>query len=73
MPYTWGTTGICYRTDKVSPAPQSWNDLLNPSDALKGKVTMLATDRWMLGAGFSPRAGRSTTATPARSPPYAIN
>jgi spermidine/putrescine transport system substrate-binding protein len=52
VPYTWGTTGICYRSDKVSPAPQSWNDLLNPSDALKGKVTMLATDRWMLGAGF---------------------
>jgi len=52
VPYPWGTTGICYRTDKVTPAPQSWNDLLNPSDALKGKVTMLATDRWMLGAGF---------------------
>jgi spermidine/putrescine transport system substrate-binding protein len=52
VPYTWGTTGICYRSDKVSPAPQSWNDLLNPSDALKGKVTLLATDRWMLGAGF---------------------
>jgi spermidine/putrescine transport system substrate-binding protein len=52
VPYTWGTTGICYRSDKVSPAPQSWNDLLKPSDALKGKVTLLATDRWMLGAGF---------------------
>lgn len=52
VPYTWGTTGICYRSDKVSPAPTSWNELLNPSDALKGKVTLLATDRWMLGAGF---------------------
>lgn len=52
VPYTWGTTGICYRADKVSPAPQSWNDLLKPSDAMQGKITMLATDRWLLGAGF---------------------
>jgi len=52
VPYTWGTTGICYRSDKVSPAPSSWNELLKPSDALQGKVTLLATDRWLLGAGF---------------------
>lgn len=52
VPYTWGTTGICYRSDKISQAPQSWNDLLKPSDALKGKTTLLATDRWLLGAGF---------------------
>lgn len=52
VPYTWGTTGICYRSDKVSPTPISWNDLLKPSDALQGKITLLATDRWLLGAGF---------------------
>ncbi|MGB4075011.1 polyamine ABC transporter substrate-binding protein [Pseudomonas sp.] len=52
VPYTWGTTGICYRADKLSQAPQSWGDLLKPSDAVKGKVTLLATDRWLLGAGF---------------------
>ena len=51
VPYTWGTTGLCYRSDLVSPEPTSWNDLLAPSDALKGKVTMLATDRWLLAAG----------------------
>ena len=27
-PYTWGTTGICYRSDLVDEAPTSWNDLL---------------------------------------------
>jgi spermidine/putrescine transport system substrate-binding protein len=51
VPYTWGTTGLCYRTDLVAEAPDSWNDLLSPSDDLKGKVTMLATDRWLLAAG----------------------
>ena len=51
-PYTWGTTGICYRADKLSHTPSSWNDLLNPDDATRGKLTLLATDRWLLGAGF---------------------
>ena len=52
VPYTWGTTGLCYRSDLVKAAPSSWNDLLAPSDELKGKTTMLATDRWLLAAGF---------------------
>ena len=52
IPYTWGTTGLCYRSDLVKAAPTSWNDLLKPSDELKGKITMLATDRWLMAAGF---------------------
>jgi spermidine/putrescine transport system substrate-binding protein len=52
VPYTWGTTGLCYRSDLMKDAPASWNDLLRPSDALKGKVTMLSTDRWLMAAGF---------------------
>lgn len=55
VPYAWGTTGLCYRSDLVSEAPTSWNDLLQPADALKGKVTMLATDRWLMGAGLLSR------------------
>ena len=51
VPYTWGTTGLCYRSDMVKTAPTSWNDLLVPADELKGKTTMLATDRWLLAAG----------------------
>jgi spermidine/putrescine transport system substrate-binding protein len=47
-PYTWGTTGLCYRSDKVDSEPTSWNDLLKPSADLDGKTTMLATDRWLL-------------------------
>lgn len=52
VPYTWGTTGLCYRTDLVKTAPTSWNDLLTPADDVKGKTTMLATDRWLMAAGF---------------------
>ncbi len=52
VPYAWGTTGLCYRSDVVTTAPTSWNDLLNPADAVKGKTTMLATDRWLMSAAF---------------------
>jgi len=48
IPYTWGSTGLCYRTDLVPAVPTSWNDLLKPSKELEKKVTMLATDRWLL-------------------------
>jgi spermidine/putrescine transport system substrate-binding protein len=46
MPYAWGTTGLCYRSDLMAD-PTSWNDLLVPSDEVSGKTTMLATERWM--------------------------
>lgn len=52
VPYAWGTTGLCYRSDLVSGSPDSWNDLLKPDDALKGKITMLSTDRWLMAAGL---------------------
>jgi spermidine/putrescine transport system substrate-binding protein len=48
VPYTWGTTGICYRSDKVKTPPTSWNDILKPSAENKGKITMLSTERWLL-------------------------
>ena len=48
VPYAWGTTGLCYRTDLVDEEIDSWADLLQPSADLQGKITMLATDRWLL-------------------------
>ena len=30
VPYTWGTTGLCYRTDLVDTEIDSWSDLLEP-------------------------------------------
>ncbi len=52
VPYTWGTTGLCYRSDLIPQAPTSWSDLLQPADDLKGKITMLSTDRWLMAAGL---------------------
>jgi spermidine/putrescine transport system substrate-binding protein len=52
VPYAWGTTGLCYRADLLAEAPDSWNDLLQPAADVAGKTTMLATDRWLLAAGF---------------------
>ena len=62
IPYAWGTTGICYRSDLVKAAPQSWNDLLAPAEDVKGKETMLSTDRWLMAAAFL-AMGKSVNAT----------
>ena len=48
VPYSWGTTGLCYRTDLVDGQVNSWSDLLDPAPSIRGKVTMLGTDRWLL-------------------------
>ncbi len=49
VPYTWGTTGICYRSDLVKETViDSWNDLLKPSAELAGKITMMDEDRWLM-------------------------
>ncbi|MGI5491897.1 polyamine ABC transporter substrate-binding protein [Microtetraspora malaysiensis] len=47
VPYTWGTTGICYRSDLVKTPPTSWNDILNPPAEYDKKVTMMTTERWL--------------------------
>ena len=48
VPYTWGTTGICYRTDLVPQAPTTWEAFHTPEPDTEGKMTMLGTDRWLL-------------------------
>ncbi|WP_327584812.1 spermidine/putrescine ABC transporter substrate-binding protein [Nonomuraea sp. NBC_00507] len=47
VPYTWGTTGICYRTDLAKTPVTSWNDLLKPPAWADKKVTMMTTERWL--------------------------
>ena len=41
VPYTYGTIGIAYRTDKVKEPPKSWADFLSPPEDLKGHVAIL--------------------------------
>jgi spermidine/putrescine transport system substrate-binding protein len=48
VPYSWGTTGICYRSDLVATPPTSWGDILNPAADVSGKTTALATERWLM-------------------------
>jgi len=66
VPYTWGTTGLCYRSDVVKATPDSWLNLLQPSDDLKGKVTMLATDRWLMAAGLLAKGYSVNETDPAK-------
>jgi len=48
VPYAWGTTGLCYRSDLVKELPTSWDVFNSPPPELVGKMTMLGTDRWLL-------------------------
>jgi spermidine/putrescine transport system substrate-binding protein len=66
IPYSWGTTGLCYRSDLVKRPPSSWSDLLKPAPDLDKKVTMLATDRWLLGAGFKAQGLSVNETDPAK-------
>jgi spermidine/putrescine transport system substrate-binding protein len=52
VPYLWGTMGIAYRTDKVVNTPQSWLDLLEPADYLKGHIGMMDDHTDMLAPVF---------------------
>jgi spermidine/putrescine transport system substrate-binding protein len=41
MPYSWGTLGIAYRSDKIHTPPSSWQDLLTPDENLTGHISLL--------------------------------
>ncbi len=49
VPYFWGTVGIVYRKDLVPFTVSSWMDLLQPSAALYGKVSMINDSRDLIG------------------------
>ena len=60
VPYQWGTTGIAYRADKVSPPPDSWAVFHDPK--YKGKMTQMDDLRDCLGSWLKYR-GKSLNAT----------
>lgn len=41
VPYFWGTTGIVYRKDILGKEIDSWKDLFEPTEALRGKIAMI--------------------------------
>lgn len=40
-PYMWGTTGFTYDSAKVGDLEESWKEIFEPRDALKGQIAML--------------------------------
>ncbi len=47
VPYQWGTVGLVYNSNHVTPMPTSWNALWD--DAYAGKVVLLDDSREVLG------------------------
>jgi spermidine/putrescine transport system substrate-binding protein len=50
VPYLWGTVGIGYDSDRITPAPESWNVLWDPR--YKGRISMLNDQREVFGAAL---------------------
>lgn len=65
VPYTWGTTGICYRSDLVEEEPTSWTVFHDPPEELKGKMTMLGTNPWLLEPALRSLGSSLNTTDPA--------
>lgn len=40
IPYSWGTTGILYRSSLTKAPPQSWAELFEPAPEFQGKTVM---------------------------------
>lgn len=40
-PYMWGTTGFTYDSAKVGQLEESWKEVFEPRDVLKGQIAML--------------------------------
>ncbi len=60
VPWQWGMTGIAWRSDRVSDAPESWSVFLDRS--WRGKMTMLDDYRDVIGA-FLKYRGHSLNST----------
>jgi spermidine/putrescine transport system substrate-binding protein len=66
VPYTWGTTGLCYRTDLLAAAPEAWTDLLTPAEDARGRTTMLGSSRWLLLPALKSLGHSANTTDPAQ-------
>jgi len=48
-PYSWGSTGIAYRTDLVSEPITSWKQIFTPVPELQGKILMSTLSEEVVG------------------------
>ena len=63
VPWQWGMTGIAWRTDLISDAPESWSVFLGRTHA--GKMTMLDDMRDVIGAFLRYRGHSINSVDPA--------
>lgn len=52
IPYSWGTSGILYRSDKIQNPVTSWASLLMPDKALQNKISMYYHPIDLIGAAM---------------------
>lgn len=63
VPWAWGTTGLAYRSDLVTPAPDSWAVFLD--ERYRGKMTMLDDLRDVIGTFLRYRGHSINSTDPA--------
>jgi spermidine/putrescine-binding protein len=64
VPYLWGTTGIGYNADLVSPPPESWQVLWDAR--YKGKISLLNDEREVFGMALRAAGESLNAAEPAK-------
>jgi len=64
VPYLWGTTGIGYNSEMVSPPPESWRILWD--ERYKGKISLLNDEREVFGMALLAAGESLNTTDPAK-------
>lgn len=64
LPYLWGTTGIGYNADLVSPPPDSWKVLWD--ERYKGKISLLNDEREVFGMALRASGESLNAVDPAK-------
>jgi spermidine/putrescine transport system substrate-binding protein len=64
IPYLWGTTGIGYNADLVSPPPDSWQALWD--ERYKGRISLLNDEREVFGMALRAAGESLNAAEPAK-------
>ena len=52
VPFFWGTLGIAYRSDLVKTPITQWQDIFQPNEELKGKITLMNSAREVVAASL---------------------